>query len=102
MNMTMFWPMYFQMEQATSTTLLMDSSRSQKGSLSTLKPTQLSRVSSTKPWVKKNLKMKPTEMPQMRQGKYSAPRKNLLPLHLKLRMVANSSASAICTTEPTM
>ena len=41
-------------------------------------------------------------MPQIRQGKYSAPRKNLLPLTLKLRMVANKSASAIWMTEPAM
>ena len=65
-------------------------------------PRKPSRLSSTKPWVKKNLKIKPTEMPQIRQGKYSAPRKNLLPLTLKLRMVAKSRASAICTTEPTI
>ena len=46
--------------------------------------------------------LEPTAMPQMRQGKYSAPRKNLLPRTLKLRIVAKSSARAIWTTEPAM
>ena len=93
--------MYRQIEVAARTQLLMLLSFSQNGRLSASMPTQVSRVSNTNPWVKKNLKIKPTAIPPIRLGKYNAPRKNFPPFVGKLKMLANSSAMAICTNEPT-